>query len=202
MHLNILSEPQEKQLNLLERFKKEFILVGGTAIALEIGHRKSIDFDLFKEKPFNSNGIKKSFSDQNLNYSLLYEDSESIDLIFESVKWTFFHYPFPISNNLKEYDFFRSPDLLTLAAMKAYALGRRAKWKDYVDLYFLLKDYFTIEEIAHKAEKIFEDAFAEKLFRQQLVYFEGIDYTEPIEWISDSISEDKIQKTLKEFALI
>ena len=37
------------------------------------------------------------------------------------------------------------PDLLHLAAMKAYALGRRAKWKDYVDLYFILKDFYSSE---------------------------------------------------------
>jgi len=39
------------------------------------------------------------------------------------------------------------PDLLTLAAMKAFALGRRSKWKDYVDLYYLIKDFFGINDI-------------------------------------------------------
>ena len=34
-----------------------------------------------------------------------------------------------------------------LAAMKAYALGRRAKWKDYVDLYFILRDFCTLQEV-------------------------------------------------------
>ena len=46
-------------------------------------------------------------------------------------------------------DNIRLPELIDLAAMKAYALGRRSKWKDYVDLYFILKDYFTIEQISN-----------------------------------------------------
>ena len=43
--------------------------------------------------------------------------------------------------------------LLTLAAMKAYVLGRRAKWKDYVDLYFIMKHFYKIDEVAKKEEK-------------------------------------------------
>ncbi|MCB6599156.1 hypothetical protein LI118_17050, partial [Erysipelatoclostridium ramosum] len=69
------------------------------------------------------------------------------------------------------------PDLLTLAAMKAYALGRRAKWKDYVDLYFAMKDYFPISAIVKKAKGIFGAEFNEKIFRAQLAYFKDIDYS-------------------------
>ena len=48
MHKEILSEEQSRLLPLIQVFNKEFVLVGGTAVALHIGHRKSIDFDLFK----------------------------------------------------------------------------------------------------------------------------------------------------------
>ena len=47
------------------------------------------------------------------------------------------------------------PDLLTLAAMKAYALGGRAKWKDYVDLYILLRDHFSLAQISEKSKDLF-----------------------------------------------
>lgn len=50
MHLEILSKEQIELLPILSQFKREYYLVGGTAIALHIGHRESIDFDLFKEK--------------------------------------------------------------------------------------------------------------------------------------------------------
>ena len=52
MHKEILTKEQVELLPLLKEFKGKFYLVGGTAIALHIGHRRSIDFDLFSEKKF------------------------------------------------------------------------------------------------------------------------------------------------------
>jgi len=88
------------------------------------------------------------------------------------------------------------PDLLVLAAMKAYALGRRSKWKDYVDLYFILRDHYSIREISKKATEIYNQLFSEKLFRAQLSYFEDIDYSEQIEFIVPDIPEKEIKKFL------
>ena len=48
MHTEILSKEQKEILPYLAQFKKSYYLVGGTAIALHIGHRESIDFNLFK----------------------------------------------------------------------------------------------------------------------------------------------------------
>jgi hypothetical protein len=50
---NILTTNQKKLLPLIKKFSLDFYLVGGTAIALHLGHRRSIDFDLFTEKKFN-----------------------------------------------------------------------------------------------------------------------------------------------------
>ena len=50
MHKEILSEEQANLLPLVKTFSKNFGLVGGTAIALHIGHRESLDFDLFRLK--------------------------------------------------------------------------------------------------------------------------------------------------------
>jgi len=88
------------------------------------------------------------------------------------------------------------PSLLSLAAMKAYALGRRAKWKDYVDLYFILRDNYSIQEISAEAEKVFGPLFSEKLFRQQLAFHKDIDYSEPVEFLADMINDDEIKNFL------
>ena len=93
------------------------------------------------------------------------------------------------------------PDLLTLSAMKAFALGRRAKWKDYVDLYFLLKGYFSLSEISEKAKLLFEDEFSTKLFRQQISYFEDIDYREDVVFKKGfEVSEEEVKDFLIEVA--
>ena len=99
-------------------------------------------------------------------------------------------------------DIVKLPDILTLAAMKAFALSRRAKWKDYVDLYFIIKDHFNIRQISEKGLEIFKSEFNEKLFRSQLAYFEGINYQESVEFLSGFEVADKVIKTkLIEFSL-
>jgi hypothetical protein len=88
------------------------------------------------------------------------------------------------------------PSLLTLAAMKAFALGRRAKWKDYVDLYFILRYHYTIEAISKECEDIFGTQFSPKLFREQLAFHKDIDHSESIEYLIPPIDEAEIKEFL------
>ena len=86
--------------------------------------------------------------------------------------------------------------------MKAYALGRRSKWKDYVDLYFLLTKHFSLEEVSRKAEGLFGELFSEKLFRAQLSYFDDVDYSERVEYlIANPPSDDEVKTGLTRIAL-
>lgn len=200
MHLNILDEEQFQQLPLLAAFKREYILVGGTAIALHIGHRKSIDFDLFKSNPINASKIKSTLTAKKLKYQILFENVEGLHLLIKDVKWTFFYYPFLINKTSLSGKYFKIPDLLTLAAMKAYALGRRSKWKDYVDLLFILESYYNIDQISKRASEIFKDGFSEKMLRVQMVYFKDIDYSETVEWVVKPLSIKKVQSRLIHYA--
>ncbi|MDP3793481.1 MAG: hypothetical protein Q8R07_01885, partial [Candidatus Uhrbacteria bacterium] len=59
MHKEILTEEQVRLLPLLGKFSRDFGLVGGTAIALYLGHRRSIDFDLFSDKPFHNAAVRR-----------------------------------------------------------------------------------------------------------------------------------------------
>ena len=120
-----------------------------------------------------------------------------MNLIVNEVKLTFFQYPFQIKSNNVFDGIVRIPDLLDLAAMKAYALGRRSKWKDYVDLYFLLNDKFTLGEISNRATEIYGDLFSDKLFRSQLSYFEDVDYSEEVDYlIPTPPTEEEIKNRL------
>ena len=124
-----------------------------------------------------------------------------MNLVVNEVKVTFFQYPFQIKANNSFDNIIKLPELLNLAAMKAYALGRRSKWKDYVDLYFLLKKKFSIEEICQRAIEIYGDLFSDKLFRSQLSYFEDVDYSEEVDYIIPSPpSDDGIKQYLIEIS--
>ncbi|MFH1233143.1 MAG: nucleotidyl transferase AbiEii/AbiGii toxin family protein [Patescibacteria group bacterium] len=202
MHKEILTKEQLELLPLLKMFSKDFGLVGGTAIALHIGHRRSIDFDLFTNRVFkNQNILNKILKISKIN-RIIVNKLDELTLIIKGVKFTFFYFPYIITYNKKVDNFINMPDLLTLSAMKAFALGMRAKWKDYVDLYFIIKDYFHNNEITKRGKKIFNNEFNEKIFRGQLAYFKDIDYQEEIEYLKGfEVSDEIIKKKLIEFSL-
>ena len=202
MRKEILTEQQVKLLPLIGKFSKDFGLVGGTAIALHIGHRESIDFDLFTLDEFDPSKIKRKITNGFKVEKLFVNETDEYTVLINGVKITFLHYPFNIEFKDNLDNIIKVADLLTLAVMKAYALGRRAKWKDYVDLYFILKNYHNIEEITEKAKEIFSSEFNEKIFRTQLAYFEDIDYTEKVIYHKGFEIDDEIIKTsLIDFSL-
>ncbi len=201
MNTQIFNQEQVQLFPLVKQFKREFYLVGGTAIALHIGHRRSIDFDLFKLNPLRPKKILETINASKHTYEVTRRVTEQLNVTIHNVKFTFFQYPFEIKASEKLNDILRLPTLLDLAAMKAYALGRRSKWKDYVDLYFILKDYFTIKQISDRGNTIFGQLFSEKLFRAQLSYFDDIDYSEPVEFLNITIPEETIKEYLTEKAI-
>ncbi|MDR0733923.1 MAG: nucleotidyl transferase AbiEii/AbiGii toxin family protein [Dysgonamonadaceae bacterium] len=202
MHPEILNKEQKELLPLVKLFRREFYLVGGTAIALQIGHRRSIDFDLFKASPFNAKKILTKIDANNYRYIITRRVSEQLNLVILNVKMTFFEYPYPIEAQSDFDKILRMPDLLALGAMKIFALGRRSKWKDYVDLYFLLKDYFSVNDVIQKAEILYGQEFSGKLFRSQLAYHADIDYTEEVEFMNGyETDKEEIKAFLIEKAL-
>ena len=201
MHKEILSKNQVELLILLKQFIREYYLVGGTAIALHIGHRRSIDFDMFKYSTIKHSGNLKKISSFKYSYQITRRVTEQMNLTINDVKITFFQYPYKIDAQCRFEDIFRMPELIDLAAMKAYALGRRSKWKDYVDLYFIIKNYFSIDQISNRADELFDQMFSEKLFRAQLSYFKDIDYSEPVEYLSTPVDETEIKEFLIEKAI-
>jgi len=196
MHIEVFNSEQDKLLPFIKGFQRSFYMVGGTAIALHLGHRRSIDFDLFTLKPLNKSRIKGKLMQIPFKQIPIFEDFDQLHLLINDVKFTFFSYPYPVLHPVKVSSVITIPSLLSLVAMKAFALGRRAKWKDYVDLYFIIHDYYTIEEISREAKKIFDQQFSEKLFRQQLAFHKDIDYTELIEFLVQPVSDEEIKSFL------
>ena len=201
MHKEILTANQVKLLPLVKEFSRDYYLVGGTAIALYLGHRRSIDFDLFTLGRIKKQSIKRIIDRNKLPVTnVLFEDSEQIHLVIHDVKLTFFSYPYRVESPMDFDGIIHMPDLLTLAAMKAYALGGRAKWKDYVDLYILLKDHFSLAQISEKSKILFSAYYNEKLFREQLCYFQDVDYSEKVDFVIQPISDEEIKKFLTDVA--
>ena len=202
MHKEVFTSAQLKLLAIVKMFSKKFGLAGGSAVALHLGHRESIDFDLFSFEEFSNYSIKTKVARRTTIDTVLVNKKGEYTFLIDGVKFTFFQFPYRINFSESLDGIVKLPDILTLAAMKAFALGRRAKWKDYVDLYFILKANHTVSEITEKGVEIFGNEFNEKIFRTQLVYFKDIDYSEQVIYKDGFSTDDEIiKKALVEFSL-
>ncbi len=199
LHLESLDKDRQEIFKQLSRFSSEGVLAGGTAIALQIGHRRSYDFDIFTYKPlqkglyqklkrvFGNNVFKTFESRQQLNVSVAGE-----------IKITFYYEGFGPSLDTIKTKGIDLLDLRDLASNKALTLGGRGKWRDYVDLYFLIKEkWVVLGSIIDMAEKRFGGEFSRKLFLEQLMYTNDLGMFE-IEFLRDKVTEREIGNFFEE----
>lgn len=135
-----------------KEYLNSFVLVGGTALALQLGNRKSIDLDLFSNTDFSSNELLISLLD---DYQIVVNNQLSQTLISTinevEVDFIKFHYPFirpfVVIENI------RMASIEDIAAMKLDAITGRGSKKDFYDLFFLLKQYSIDELFSFYTEK-------------------------------------------------
>ena len=139
LKLNILDKKRKNLLPLLKGFKNDFYLAGGTGLALQLGHRKSYDFDLFAFNDFKIHNLQCTvetlFNDWKVEILQLEADTLTI-LVNENVKISFFNIYNPTVKPLIESEWFFICHPLEIGAMKVAALLRTA-YRDYIDLFFL-----------------------------------------------------------------
>jgi hypothetical protein len=203
MHENILTPDLIHLASHLLPEITGFYLCGGTAIALQIGHRQSIDFDLATPGDIHARSLTNHILKTGMTIDrTLVSSGDELTVIVHGVKLTFFSFPFPVkADQAWPLARLKMPNLHHLAGMKAYALGRRCQWKDYVDLYFLLTYHLSLSELIETAEQIFKGAFNARLFREQLCYFKDVDMTETLAYMSAPLDNDRICQFLTQTAL-
>lgn len=156
----------------LKKYKRYGYLAGGTALALQVGHRISYDFDIFCKKKITNDLINNCRKDFVIKQVLVNSEDEFTFLTEENIKITFLYYPFIFQSKLVNSKI--GPPLLNIlniATAKAYALNRRGTWRDYIDLYFIIKNGLaSLEEIIKNGQRVYAELFSPKLFLGQLVY--------------------------------
>lgn len=197
--LESLDENRLKIFHKLQSFRDVGVLGGGTALALQIGHRTSFDFDIFTRDKLNNllwQKVKSVFGEKT---EKILDTEDQLDLITpEGVAVTFFHDDYrPLFSSIPS-EIINLLDPRDIAANKAYILGKRPKWRDYVDLYFLLKGkYVSVKELIDFSGRKFGTDFSKRLFLEQLVYWKDMDdYT--IDFIGKEIEPSEIKLFLEE----
>ena len=198
MYLEAISLKRQKIFQALRNFP-QFYLAGGTALALQIGHRMSDDFDLFTEKDISTELLEKTekiFKDSKIN--IITNHSEQLSLIVDQTKVDFVKYPFSLILDLTEYEKVKIIKILETAAMKAYTIGRRATYKDYIDLYFILSEkHSSLPEIIKISKEKFKEHFDPRLFLEQLVYLEDIQEG-PIQFLKKKVGKKELEDFFQE----
>ena len=129
---------------------QQFNLVGGTSLSLQIGHRISIDLDLFTFEDYDSQTLIKALESLG-EVDILVDKPPFLQVRLDNLKMDFLKFPYPLVKEYNEIEGVRLVKLDLIAVMKFLAIARRGVKKDFVDLYFLLEKY-SITEIV----RIFE----------------------------------------------
>ncbi len=156
----------------------DFNLAGGTALALQIGHRVSVDLDLFGVRPFEKDEILELVGGLG-GCRPIHQTKNILILNIEGVKVDFVHYKYPLIREVKVEAGIRLIDLPDIGAMKLGAITGRGRKRDFVDLYFLLQ-YYTLEGLFAFYNQKYPDG-AEFLVARSLSYFDDADGDEDLQ---------------------
>lgn len=179
-YFDILDQKRLEILPLFKDIESDFYLAGGTALALQIGHRDSVDFDFFSLKSFSTDKLFARLGQIFTHHRIIMiqnaENTLTISVDSE-IKISFFTYQYPLVKPLVSTDYFRMASLEDIALMKLSAIVSRSLLKDYIDLYYIFQ-ILEPNEILGTLEQKFSNLDL-NLVLKSLVYFDDI-VEEPI----------------------
>jgi hypothetical protein len=199
MFYNILDRERIDILPKLSFLKDRFYLAGGTGLALQLGHRDSVDFDFFTKESFNTFDLYKElleiFGQENISKTL--EEKNTLYVtVNKNVKLSFFSYPYLLLEPLIKEKFLDIAGIVDIGCMKLSAVVGRAMEKDYIDLYFILKQ-IPLATLLLKAKEKMPD-LDYNLIIKSLVYFEDVSKENIIFKNNLEISFVEVRKFLEE----
>ncbi len=200
-----LSTINTSTLELLKALMKQpafsgLRLAGGTALALQIGHRKSFDIDLFGIIDFDSLIIQELFAEFDVVKTI--KRSKNINIfIINDVKVDFVNYSYPWLSESLVKDNIRMAAIEDIAAMKLAAVTGRGSKKDFVDIYFLFQ-YFSLEELINMYSTKYPDGSI-FLVLKSLTYFADAENEGDLNMLINTswqTVKQKLQQEVKNFA--
>jgi hypothetical protein len=150
-----------------------FYLVGGTALALHFGHRKSIDIDLFSNFDFNSAELLEKIH-QDFSYQILFTATNTLKGHIGNINVDILAHRYKLVSGVEKIDGVDILSLPDIIAMKLNAIstsGQRSK--DFIDIYYLLKKYRLEKMLEFYQEKYNQNNISFVL--KSLIYFDDVD---------------------------
>lgn len=176
MHFEIFTFEQRSIFSKLNFVKKlGLYLAGGTALALQLGHRTSIDFDFYTKRHFRKGEFLKFFKQGLKNFSLkvLRDQDDTFEAQINGVHLSCFYYPYKLVGKLIEAYGIPIASVEDAAAMKLVAISQRGKRRDFIDIFYLIKK-LGLKKILSLAEEKYPEFDIYNGLRG-LVYFTDAD---------------------------
>lgn len=193
-------------LALLEKSEsiQKAYLAGGTALALQLGHRISYDLDFFTQEEFNEELLLPEI-EKISNFQLEQISWRTILGKFQDVKFSIFYYKYPLLYVTKRFGMINIMDIRDIAAMKIAAIASRGTKRDFVDLYFIWKEMMSLKEIISLYDRKYQNLATTKVhILKSLVYFDDAEPEEmprmlrEVEWADvKRYFEDEVKKMAK-----
>jgi len=196
---DILDQKRLDILPLFAAFKDKFYLAGGTGLALQLGHRDSIDFDFFTPDHFDTYSFYSELADifktKKIVKTLDEKDSLNIT-VDEEIRLSFLRYPYALVNAPIEENSMKIASVEDIGCMKLSAIVSRAAWKDYVDAYFILRK-ISLGSLLEVASRKMAD-LDRNLILKSLVYFADIAQDPIIFKRGSDVSKSEVENFLNE----
>jgi predicted nucleotidyltransferase component of viral defense system len=170
-------------------------LVGGTSLALQMGHRLSIDLDLFTHDNFNGSALLDAFKENYQVQPLTVTDTIFI-LVVNGIKVDCVRFRYPFAYPLIEWEGIRLADMRDIAPMKLDAVTKRGSKKDFVDMYYLFERY-TPQMILEWYDQMFQHSTSFHVVRS-LTYFEDAEQTEMPVMFDKKVGWEAVKKRMVE----
>jgi hypothetical protein len=184
-----------KKLEIL----KNFYLAGGTALAIECGHRKSIDLDFFSQDTFDCKKIKQALAVIG-EIVIVGEAEGTLHCTIDGVKVSFLHYPYKMLFDFNVFEGIKLADERDIAAMKLDAISSRGSKKDFIDLFILLKKYPLSELIGFFEKKFNEIQYNKLHIFKSLTFFDDAE-EEPMPMMLIVVAWEDAKKNIIEKVL-
>lgn len=169
-----------------------FVLVGGTSLALQLGHRISVDIDLFGNEEIEEVTFIHQLKKMG-RVNVLKKSKNILITSINGIKVDFVNYPYHWLEKPSIVDSIRLASTKDIAAMKLNAIAGRGSKKDFIDLYYLLT-YFSLDQLISFYIEKYPDG-SEFMVRKSLTYFDDAEHEEtPI--LLDNISWQTIKSSL------
>lgn len=197
MYSNVIHENTRRVFEKIanQSYIGDFYLAGGTALAIQFGHRESIDLDWFSAENFSNDTIRDELGRLGI-FKLENQEKGTMHGMLDDVRVSFLYYPYSQIYPFVIFQGIQLADERDIAAMKLDAASTRGSKKDFIDIYFLLQKYSLKQLIEFFEKKFSHIAFNKLHILKSLCYFEDAQ-DEPMPIMLKHVEWKEVQEKIR-----